>query len=655
VKANKCYYQNKTIFALFFNKTLKMWWYITNCINREEKMRKKLIIFTIVFLFFIPLIGMNCSAQDEATDYAPILYFEGEETCYPVTIDYHLENSYLYEVGVPTPIDTPPISSSFIYTDIGNLDNYYLDNQRGSPDNPDGIINHYKGLESSLGYTVYYRTYTSGNTVVVQYWLFYAFNKGELNQHEGDWEMVQVVIENGNPSWVAYSQHHIGQWATWDQVEREGNHIKVYVARGSHANYLRSFSGVLGMARDFVGSNGKTLEPVDYTLKSLDSEAWSEFVGRWGECDGEDPIKFVSSDALGRCGTPSPMYREDGYMWNDPVSWGKSVPQANDMLFTGEWFFYNFALIYILITIAALALIGFFIYRRHKKYGLGPRIVSLLYIDGINLKSIGNIICIVGIILAILGLFYPWYILSYDLSEVGSLIGIEASGMQDLLSIDGINGVQVTIPGESGAMPLGTIAIPFSIIIGVGILFLIIATIGINHSKKLGWKYIWRGIRLLVPVIVILVVIMAIGSLVPAEAAGSDSTAIATVTDILNSISGSPFGNQQTFYLSHEGVSVPLPMQWGLGLGALLLLFAGIIIIISGAVEFMANSQLFMPKAVPHPKIAPAKAAPPGNKAQQQPVKPSPVDSKGQIFCTECGSKIKEGSAFCTKCGKKVK
>ena len=76
-------------------------------------MRKKSIVFVIIFLFFIPLIGMTCSAQDEASDYAPILYFEGEETCYPVTIDFHLENSYLYEVGESTPIDTSPISSSW--------------------------------------------------------------------------------------------------------------------------------------------------------------------------------------------------------------------------------------------------------------------------------------------------------------------------------------------------------------------------------------------------------------------------------------------------------------------------------------------------------------------------------------------------------------
>jgi hypothetical protein len=630
---------------------------ITNNNIWEDKMRKKYVLAAIFMLFFIPLISISCSAQDDVNDYAPIFYFEGEETCFPITVDYHIENSYLYEVGNSAPINTDPDSSTLsLYTNEGDIDNYYLDNQKGSPDNPDGIINDYKSQESALGYNVYYHTYTDGNTKVVQYWMFYAFNKGELNQHEGDWEMVQVVIENGNPSWVAYSQHHFGQWATWEQVEKEGNHIKVYVARGSHANYLRSYSGVLGMARDFVGSNGKILEPSDYLLISLEGQSWSEFVGRWGECEGENRIKFVSSDALGRCGTPSPMYREDGGMWNDPVGWGKSLPQANDMLFTGEWFFYNFALIYILITVVSLVIIGFLIYRRHKKYGLGPRKLSLLYIDGINIKSIGNILCIVGIILAILGLFYPWYTVSYDLSNVGSLIGIEATGMQDLMLIDGINGVQITIPGESGPMPLGTIAIPFSIIIGIGILFIFIATIGINHSKKLGGKYIWRGVRLLIPVILILIVIMAIGSIIPPEAAGTDSTATAAVTDVLGSISGSPFGNQQTFYISHEGVSIPLPMEWGLGLGALLLLFGGIVIIISGIFEFIANTQLFTPKIVPQAGVQPIKVDQKPEVIQQPPEQTSPPkDAKKTNFCTNCGKKIKEGSAFCTECGKNVK
>ena len=612
-------------------------------------MNKKYAFALIILIFLLPIISGSSSAEDLITDYAPVLYFEGEETCYPIIVDYHIENSYLFEVGSLDPINNDPDSSTLaLYTDANNTDRYYLDNQEGSPDNPNGIINHYKEMESSLGYNVYYNIYSNGDTTVLQYWMFYAFNNGELNKHEGDWEMVQIVLENGNPTWVTYSQHHMGQWATWDQVEKENGHIKVFVARGSHANYLRSYSGVLGVSRDFVGSNGKILEYGDYTLTSLESEEWIDFVGRWGECDGEDDVKFISSDALGRCGPPGPQFRESGNMWNSPIEWGHSVPQANDNLFLAEWFFYNFVLIYLLIIAGILSIIGFFIYRRHKKFGLGPRKISLLYIDGLNLKSIGNILCIVGIILAILGLFYSWYSVSYDLSSIGNLIGIQATGMQDLLSIDGINGVQVTVPGETGPMPLGTITFPFSLIIGIGILFLIISTIGIHHSKKLGGKYIWRGIRLIIPVIIILIVIMAIGNIIPSEVAGSDSTATSTITDILSSISESPFGSKETFYISAEGINVPLPMQWGLGLGAILLLLSGIILIVSGVFEFVANTQLFTPM-VPSEENLPAMKIlhPRKNKTSKQ------IDVKKK-FCTDCGTQLRENSDFCTECGKKI-
>ncbi|MCK4827265.1 hypothetical protein KA005_66660, partial [bacterium] len=404
-----------------------------------------------------------------------------------------------------------------------------------------------------------------------------------------------------------------------------GDNIKVYVARGSHANYLRSFSGKLGVAGDNVGDNGKILKPGEYTLKNLENQLWLDYRGRWGEC-GNDITEFASAEALGQNGPLGPKYGEGGAMWDDPISWGKSIPQANDLMFMGEWFLYNFVLIFILLTILSLALTGFFIYRRHKKHGLGPRIVSLLYIDGANLKSIGNILCIVGIIVAIIGLFHPWYEVSYDISEIGGLIGIETTGgMQNLMKIDGIDGVQISIPGEGGPMPLGTVSIPFSLLIGISLVFLVIATIGISHSKKLGWKYSWRGVRLLIPVILILIVIIALGSIIPSEAVGGSATGNG-MSDILSSISSSPFGGQKTFYISYQSINIPLLMQWGLGLGAQLLLMAGIIILVAGILEFSANTQFFTPKLLHQASAQPIMPyqQPPTGQQPSQPFSESP-------------------------------
>lgn len=587
------------------------------------------IIFVIFLMIVLSLIGITSSAQS-VDDYAPIFYFEGEESCFPIDVQYHLDYSTY------TCID-PLFESTCFY-----------DNTQGTI-NDNGVIDHYKSVKSSYDTTVYYYSYTDFSTgqSVIQYWMFYAFNKGELNQHEGDWEMVQIVFDGGEPSWVAYSQHHSGQKASWAQVEKDGDHIKVYVSRGSHANYLRSYSGKLGIASDIVGANGAVLNPSDYTLKDLESQTWIDFEGRWGEVP-EDEASALEALILGQAGPEGPQYREGGAMW-DGVSWGNSLLPANDMLFILEWIFYNFIMLLIIITIAILALMFFRIYRRHKKYGLGPRIVSMFYINGLNLHSIGNILVIAGIILAFVGLFNPWYSVSYGAS--GSIITgtqFQTEGMVELLSFDGINGLQVTIPGATGPIPMGSFVLPFSVFIAIGLIFMIIATIGIPISKKLGTKYIWRGVRLLIPFILILILILVIGSIVPSMA--GEGGASSYINDIIEPMSSSPFGGQSSTSIPVDLGTATISLQWGLGSGAWMLLIAGILMLVAGILEIMSNTQFFatkIPISGPAPKM-PIRQPP----AAQQ---PPPVPPKGKTtFCEECGATLEENATFCVKCGKKT-
>jgi hypothetical protein len=452
----------------------------------------KILLIILIVILFLSLLGISVNAADH-DDYAPILYFEGEETCYPINADFHITNSDLYEYNDETTTLKQLNPSEYDLQQYANTvedsEHSFLNNREGTVDNYNKIISDAKTYESTYGNTVYYKIHNTAGNIVIQYWMFYAFNLGELNQHEGDWEMVQVVMPVSGEKWVAYSQHHSGQSATWDLVEKEGNHIKVYVSRGSHASFLRSYSGKLGvgMGSDYVGANGRILQPTDYELVNLDDQIWLDYDGLWGELDNVEDL------FTGQAGSPSPKFREDGSMWNDPVSWGQGLPPGSDMGFFLEWFVYNLVLIYVAIIVVILALIFFKIYRRHKKYGLGPRKVSLLYIDGLNLHTIGNILCIIGIIIAIIGLFSNWYLVSGDINVEGFS---GTGGKIDILSLDGINGLNINILGEGGPTPVGAFIIPFSIFIGVGLLFMIIATIGINKSSKLGWKYIGRGIRL---------------------------------------------------------------------------------------------------------------------------------------------------------------
>ena len=110
-------------------------------------------------------------------------------------------------------------------------------------------------------------------------------------------------------------------------------------------------------------------------------------------------------------------------------------------------------------------------------------------------------------------------------------------------------------------------------------------------SKKLGKKYLTRGIRLVVYFILILVLIMAIGSIVkmaaPAKIQGN-----ADIFNIVNAISAAPFGGQYSTSITDiPGGSIFL--QWGFGIGAYLLLFAGILLLVAGFLEIIARAQFF--------------------------------------------------------------
>lgn len=557
-------------------------------------MKYKIVFIMAVFVSSL-LFGSfveNAEAADEdiAQQYAPIFYFEKDETCFPVDVSYHIENSYLYLVGDVNPNETEPTAES-ISVKMG--DGYYLDNQIGSVDD-DNIINDYQSKMNTLGYTVYARVIPNGGTTIIQYWMFYAFNKGTQNQHEGDWEMVQVVLTAGTPTHVMYSQHHGGQKATWDQVEKNGDHINVYVSRGSHANYLRSYSGVVGVANDIVGDNGEIITSTNYNLVMLENQPWLDFAGRWGEY-GTAEEKAAEASLLGQAGPNGPKFREGQDMWDYPLDWGNSLIQADNNLFLLELILYNFVTIFIILTIVSLIILLFRIYRRHKKTGLGPRIISMLYIDGFNAKSIGNILCIVGIIIAIFSLINPWYEISTDIG----ISGYETHGMANMMTIDGINGIQIQVPGLTGPIPMGSIMIPFSLLIALGLVFLIIASIGIAHSKKLGQKYMFRGVKLLVPVVLIVIIIMALGA-IPFESFADTGDASVDIGEVIGAISSSPSGGQKI--VSIPDIEGQIELQWGFGLGGILLLVSGIILIISGFLEIIANTSFFKSKIIEEPR-----------------------------------------------------
>ena len=95
---------------------------------------KYIILFAFVVLSFSLLSGslierVEAADIDIAKQYAPILYFEKDEKTFPVNISYHIDNSYLYQIGNDTFKNTSPTIE--IISNISSS-NYYLDNQQGT-------------------------------------------------------------------------------------------------------------------------------------------------------------------------------------------------------------------------------------------------------------------------------------------------------------------------------------------------------------------------------------------------------------------------------------------------------------------------------------------------------------------------------------------
>jgi hypothetical protein len=85
-------------------------------------------------------------------------------------------------------------------------------------------------------------------------------------------------------------------------------------------------------------------------------------------------------------------------------------------------------------------------------------------------------------------------------------------------------------------------------------------------------------------------------SKIPYESIAETDGNIVDIGNVLETISSSPFGGQTV-------VAVPdivgqIELNWGFGLGGILLLFAGFIMIISGFFEIYANTELFKAKTI---------------------------------------------------------
>jgi hypothetical protein len=159
----------------------------------------------------------------------------------------------------------------------------------------------------------------------LQYWVFYYYNSFQVlgfGRHEGDWEMIQIEVdENARPQRAVYAQHNTGSVCDWERVRRTGSgraRPVVFVANGSHASYVtpgeHDIPNVPG--GDRANGTGRRLANERLRVISGSSPRWVAWPGFWGGTKSEVEQIPTSSPR-------GPAFQGD--KWDDPDAWTASV------------------------------------------------------------------------------------------------------------------------------------------------------------------------------------------------------------------------------------------------------------------------------------------------------------------------------------------
>jgi len=555
-----------------------------------KHMRRYVWFFSLIFFTGLLIFSSSqgVAAQDDSDNdglldskesqlalmYAPYLHFAAGEKFLPTDVNYHIDNSVLYlkSDDADTLIDSSPTIATISLYQTGD---YFLKNTLGAFEE---IAEDYEQKKESLGYTVYARVTKKAEYSVVQYWFFYASNPGTLNQHQGDWEMIEIILDSTEtPLYAVYSQHFAGERASWNNVEKaDETHPRVYVALGSHANYFRPYQGKLGLENDVVG-NAFTLEPNDLQIALLGekgagnhppSQDWLEYGGRWGNW-----ARLVDV-SLGAAGPRGPGHGENEEKWSNPVYWGSDIFLVDQTWFILSWIAFYFLYIFAGI-IAALAAVKVWRIVRRKKQGK----LNLMKILR-SKAGVGVVLGIVGIVLYLVAILLPWYVVRGNVQTMA----LETVGETDLVLIDGVNGLRVnTLQSDQGLAHLFGLGIPFAIILLSSVVLNVLDLIGVEKAKSLSRTYIISGITSLIPVIIILVFIIQLAGLITpfANVMAGGATIPPQIDEMAKRMSSSPIMGEYSGTLDSYG---NLYISWGLGIGSYLFIAAAITKIAAGII-----------------------------------------------------------------------
>jgi len=316
----------------------------------------KLLLTTMALAAFVAAGAGRASAASPASrllaTYQPVTRFDPKERFLPTSVQSFIADATLERLTQtgwqvvnpdPEPGDLPGPGTGI----------WRLNEQPCSPTLPLGGLDCYAAAwsEGHGAPVVYGRVANEGGEIVLQYWYFYYDDVYSylyppadfLSQaHEGDWEVVNVVLSGDEePLEVGYSEHCTGTTRAWGSTTRvDGTHPVVYVAAGSHSNWLTAgthpiatdcipkavldFLAFLKLPppQDVAGGTGLAAGPPGTEgavspIRKIDDEhpSWVSFPGFWGELQYFHAPPPVGTMASGT----SPVGPAYHAVWADPL------------------------------------------------------------------------------------------------------------------------------------------------------------------------------------------------------------------------------------------------------------------------------------------------------------------------------------------------
>lgn len=289
----------------------------------------------------------DCDQAALAARFAPVMYFHEDEIYRPIRVDEAFANADLVRYDGE---DRKVLKSAPRIPDLlaNNTEDTYIDLYG---DDDDGMRAAYSILKSRVVEQAYARVVCLPAAdprrpevqVVIQYWFFY-YDQPYLTNHEGDWEMIQIMLGANNiPLFVGYSQHYRGSWRTWANIQREGDHPVIYASQDGHASHFTASSFKYRCWADDTAPNVRYGVIPVVMMPEPGQGSWLDFDGHWGNRS----TRLLATGFLLKSddGPRGPRYRvaaadkrdycRAGFsskpsLWNDPITWFSALDADED-------------------------------------------------------------------------------------------------------------------------------------------------------------------------------------------------------------------------------------------------------------------------------------------------------------------------------------